>query len=48
MKKLNNRGFSFSEILAVIVLMGILMLIAIPSVSTILTESRKKAYLEKM
>ena len=48
MKKLNNRGFSFPELLAVIVLIGMLMLIAIPSVSTILTESRKQAYLDSV
>ena len=40
MKK--NKGFTLIELLAVIVILGLLMAIAIPSVTKYITESRKK------
>ena len=41
MKK-KNKGFTLIELLAVIVILGLLMAIAIPSVTKYITESRKK------
>ena len=41
MKK-KNQGFTLIELLAVIVILGLLMAIAIPSVTKYITESRKK------
>ncbi len=41
MKK-NNKGFTLVELLAVIVILGLLMAIAIPSVTKYITNSRKK------
>ncbi len=40
----NNKGFTLIEILAVIVILGIIMLIAIPNVSKNISDSRKAAY----
>ena len=40
MKK--KKGFTLIELLAVIVILGLLMAIAIPSVTKYITESRKK------
>ena len=38
----NRKGFTLVELLAVIVILGLLMAIAIPSVTKYITESRKK------
>ena len=38
----NKRGFTLIELLAVIVILGLLMAIAIPSITKYITESRKK------
>ena len=46
MKKLNNKGFSLIELLGVVVIMGILMLIAIPSIRNTTDQSRKEVYLQ--
>ena len=40
--KRNNKGFTLIELLAVIVILGLLMAIAIPSVTKYITQSRKK------
>lgn len=42
----NKKGFTLIELLAVITIMGILMLIAIPAVSRTIENSRKSAYAE--
>ena len=40
----NSRGFTLIELLAVIVIMGILMAIAIPSINLIIMDARKDIY----
>ena len=46
-KAINNKAaFTLIELLAVIVILGIIMLIAIPSVTGYITESRKAAYVK--
>ncbi len=42
--KLNNKAFTLIELLAVIIILGILMIIAIPSVTKYISDSRKSAY----
>ena len=44
MKKLNKKGFTLIELLAVITIIGILMLLAIPSVSLIIENSRSDTF----
>ncbi len=48
MKKIlnSNKGFTLVELLAVIVIMAILLMIAIPSISSILYDSRSKLYVQ--
>ena len=41
---MNKRGFTLIEILAVIIIIGVLLLIAIPSVARYIENSRKSAY----
>ena len=47
MKK-NNKGFTLIELLAVIVILGLLMAIAIPSVTRYITQSRKKTLISSV
>ena len=42
--KKKNKAFTLIELLAVIIILGILMIIAIPSVTTYISNSRKSAY----
>ena len=47
MLKMNNRkGFTLVELLAVIVIMGILMMVAIPSVTRTIENSRKDSFVD--
>lgn len=44
MNKLNKKGFTLVELLAVIVILGVIMLIAIPSIGTIIQNSRLNSF----
>ena len=46
MKAKNNRGFTMIEILGAIIIMGVLLLIAVPSVSKLMENFRKNYYKE--
>ena len=44
-KKKSYRAFTLIELLAVIIILGVIMLLAIPSVTKITSDSRKKSYI---
>ena len=44
----NNKGFTLIELLAVIVILGILLAIAIPSVAKYINTARKSTYIENV
>ena len=46
MRRLNNKGFSFIELLGVVVIMGVILLLAIPSISRLIVDARKQAYID--
>ena len=46
MKKINSKGFTLVELLAVIVIMGILMMVAIPAVTRTIENSRKDTFID--
>lgn len=47
MKKINNKGFTLVEVLAIIVILGILITIIAPNVTTLINENKKNS-LEKL
>ena len=40
MRRLNNKGFSFIELLGVVVIMGVILLLAIPSISRLIVDAK--------
>lgn len=46
MKKYNKNGFTLVEMLAVIVILGIFIIIAVPSVTSYISNTRKSAYVD--
>lgn len=46
MKSLNKKGFTLIELLAVITIMGILMMVAIPTISRTIENSRKDTFID--
>ena len=45
-KKKKTKAFTLIELLAVIIILGVLMIIAIPSVTTYISNSRKSSYID--
>lgn len=45
---MNKKAFTLVELLAVIIILGLLMAIAIPSVSKYLAQSRTKTYMNTL
>lgn len=44
----NNKGFTLIELIATIIILGVIALIAIPAINTTIDSSRQKAYDEQV
>lgn len=44
MKRINNKGFTLVELLAVIVILAILVLVALPNITGVMANARKSAF----
>ena len=44
MKKINNKGFTMFELLAVILILGVLLFVAYPTMNRIIINSKRTAY----
>lgn len=44
MKKINNKGFTLVEILAVIIILGVIAAITIPTITTVITKNKEDNY----
>ena len=47
-KKVDNKGFTLVEIIAVVIILGVLLLIAVPTISNYIAGSRKTTYVNQM
>ena len=43
---MNNKGFTMIELLAAVVVLGILMIVAVPTVTNVLNDSKNKTYID--
>jgi len=45
---MHNKGFTLTELICIIALLGLIALIAVPSVNTMINDSKEKAYKEQI